>query len=142
MTSSLVQLLAFEKLNGDNYAPWKSNLNTILVINNLRFVLTEEYPQYPSSNANRTVWDAYDKWIRVNEKARVYILANIYDVLAKKHNRMHTTKEIIESLQGMFEQSSFSLRHDAINYVYNRRMKEGSSVIEHVLDKMVHFNVE
>ncbi|XP_038895766.1 uncharacterized protein LOC120083930 [Benincasa hispida] len=101
MTSSLVQLLAFEKLNGDNYAAWKSNLNMILVMDDL----------------------------------------SIYDVLAKKHDVVRTAKEIMESLRGMFAQPSFSLRHDAIKYVYNCRMKEGTSVKEHVLNMMVHFNV-
>ena len=71
----------------------------------------------------------------------MYILANISDVLAKKHDVMGTAKEIMESLKGMFGQPSFSLRHDAIKYIYNCRMKEGTLVREHVLDKMVHFKV-
>ena len=61
MNSSIVRLLASEKLNGDNYAAWKSNLNTILVVDDLRFVLTEECPQNPASNANRTGREAYDR---------------------------------------------------------------------------------
>ena len=40
MSSSIVQLLTSEKLNGDNYATRKSNLNTILANDDLRFVLT------------------------------------------------------------------------------------------------------
>ena len=73
MNSSIVQLLASEKLNGDNYAAWKSNLNIILVVDDLRFVLTEECPQIHASNANRTSRKAYDRWIKANEKACVYI---------------------------------------------------------------------
>ena len=141
MTNSIVQLLASEKLNGDNYTTWKSNLNTILVIDDLKFVLTEECPPNPNSNANRTARDAYDRWIKANDKARVYILASISDVLAKKHDVMGTAKEIMESLKGMFGQPFFSLRHEAIKYIYNCRMKEGTSVREHVLDMMVHFSV-
>ena len=94
MTNSIVQLLASEKLNGDNYATWKSNLNTILVIDDLRFVLTEECPPNPSSNANRTVRDAYDKWTKANDKDREYILASLSDVLAKKHDVIDIAKEI------------------------------------------------
>ena len=71
----------------------------------------------------------------------MYILASISDVLAKKHDVMGTAKEIMESLKGMFGQPSFSLRHEAIKYIYNCCMKEGTSVREHVLDMMVHFNV-
>ncbi|KAA0062900.1 gag/pol protein [Cucumis melo var. makuwa] len=38
MNSSILQLLASEKLNGDNYVAWKSNLNTILVVDDLRMM--------------------------------------------------------------------------------------------------------
>ena len=141
MNSSIVQLLASEKLNGDNYAAWKSNLNTILVVDDLRFVLTEECPQNPASNANRTSRDAYDRWIKANEKARVYILASMSDVLAKKHESLATAKEIMNSLRGMFGQPELSLRHEAVKYIYTKRMKEGTSVREHVLDMMMHFNI-
>ena len=76
MSTSFIQLLASEKLKGDNFSTWKSNLNTILVTDDLRFVLTEECPLAPSSNANQNVRDAYDRWIKVNDNARVYILAS------------------------------------------------------------------
>ncbi|XP_050937700.1 uncharacterized protein LOC127148280, partial [Cucumis melo] len=141
MNSSIVQLLAFEKLNGDNYAAWKSNLNTILVVDDLRFVLTEECPQTPSSNASQTSRKAYDRWIKANEKARVYILASMSDVLAKKHESLATAKEIMNSLKGMFGQPKWSLRHETIKYIYTKRMKEGTSIKEHVLDMMMHFNI-
>ena len=141
MNSSIIQLLASEKLNVDNYATWKSNLNTILVVDDLRFVLTKECPQTPTSNANQTSREAYDRWIKANEKARVYILASMSDVLAKKHESLVTTKEIMDSLKGMFGQLEWFLRHEALKYIYTKRMKEGTSVREHVLDMMMHFNI-
>ncbi|KAA0051988.1 gag/pol protein [Cucumis melo var. makuwa] len=141
MNSSIVQLLASEKLNSDNYAAWKSNLNTILVVDDLRFVLTEECPQTLVSNANRASRKAYARWIKANEKARVYILASMLDVLVKKHESLATTKEIMDSLNGMFGQPEWSLRYEAIKYIYTRRMKKGTSIREHVLDMMMHFNI-
>ncbi|TYK03174.1 gag/pol protein [Cucumis melo var. makuwa] len=141
INSLIVQLLAFEKLNGDNYAAWKSNLNTILVVDDLRFILTEECPQIPASNVNQASRKAYDRWIKANEKARVYILASMSDVLAKKHESLATAKEIMDSLKGMFRQPEWYLRHEAIKYIYTKRMKEGTSVREHVLDMMMHFNI-
>ena len=92
MNSYIVQLLASKKLNGDNYTVWKPILNTILVVDDLRFVLFEECPQNPASNANRTGRKAYDRWGKVNEKACVYILVSMPDVLAKKHEFSTTTK--------------------------------------------------
>ncbi|XP_050947436.1 uncharacterized protein LOC127151492 [Cucumis melo] len=141
MNNSIVQLLASQKLNGDNYTTWKPNLNTILVVNDLRFVLTEECPQAPASTANRNVREAYDRWVKANEKARVYIIANMSDVLAKKHESLATAKEIMDSLTKMFGQPSWSLKHEAIKYIYTKQIKEGTSVREHVLDMMMHFNI-
>ncbi|KAA0041767.1 gag/pol protein [Cucumis melo var. makuwa] len=63
------------------------------------------------------------------------------DVLAKKHESLATTKEIMDSLREMFSQPSWSLRHEAIKYIYTKKMKEGTSVREHVLDMMMHFNI-
>ncbi|KAA0040307.1 gag/pol protein [Cucumis melo var. makuwa] len=63
------------------------------------------------------------------------------DVLAKKHESLATAKEIMDSLKGMFGQPEWFLRHEAIKYIYTKRMKEGTSVREHVLDMMMHFNI-
>ena len=118
MNSSIVQLLAFEKHNGDNYAAWKSNLNTILVVDDFKFVLMEECPQTPTSDSNRTSWKVYDRWVKANEKARVYILTSMFEVLAKKHESLATAKEIMDSLRTMFGQPEWSLRHKTIKYIY------------------------
>ncbi|KAA0063188.1 gag/pol protein [Cucumis melo var. makuwa] len=85
--------------------------------------------------------EAYDHWVKANEKARVYILANISDVLAKKHESLAMAREIMDSLREMFVQPSWSLKHEAIKYIYTKRMKEETSVREHVLDMMMHFNI-
>ncbi|XP_038902425.1 uncharacterized protein LOC120089071 [Benincasa hispida] len=140
MNSSIIQILASEKLNGDNYPAWKSNLNTILVVDDLRFVLTHKCPQALASNANRTIREAYDRWVKANEKVCVYILSSMSDVLANKYKSLAMAKEIIDSLREMFGQPSWSLRHEAIKHIYMKWMKEGTSVREHVLDMMMYFN--
>ncbi|KAA0042288.1 gag/pol protein [Cucumis melo var. makuwa] len=63
------------------------------------------------------------------------------DILAKKHESLVTAKEIMDSLRGMFGQPSWSLRHEAIKYIYTKQMKEGTSVREHVLNMMMIFNI-
>ncbi|KAA0054846.1 gag/pol protein [Cucumis melo var. makuwa] len=63
------------------------------------------------------------------------------DVLAKKHESLIMAKEIMDSLRAMFGQPEWSLRYEAIKYIYTKRMKEGTSVREHVLDMMMHFNI-
>ncbi|TYK23851.1 gag/pol protein [Cucumis melo var. makuwa] len=63
------------------------------------------------------------------------------DVLAKKHESLATTKEIMDSLRAMLGQPEWSLRQEVIKYIYTKRMKEGSFVRDHVLDMMMHFNI-
>ena len=46
----------------------KNNINAILVTKDLKFVLTEIRPLQPAANAERTVREAYEKWISNNEK--------------------------------------------------------------------------
>ncbi|KAA0026242.1 gag/pol protein [Cucumis melo var. makuwa] len=135
MSSSIIALLKKDQLTGENYAMWKSKLNMILVIADLRFVLIEECPPFSTKNASQSVRDAYDRWTKANDKARLYILASMSGILSKKH-------EIMDSLREMFGQPSIQIKQEAIKYVYNARMKEGHFVREHVLNMIVNFNVE
>ena len=102
----IIALLANEKLNGDNFVKWKSNINIVLICENQKFVLTEKCPPKPPTNAARTVRDKYDSWIHSNNKTCYYMLASMNDVLRKKHEDMETAYEIWESLQTMFGQQS------------------------------------
>ncbi|XP_038875057.1 uncharacterized protein LOC120067584 [Benincasa hispida] len=74
--------------------------------------------------------DAYDRWTKANEKARVYILASISEILAKKHEVIVTMRKIMESLQEMFGQSSYQLHHDALKYGYLYLMSHKSEDLE------------
>ena len=68
MSSVLLQILANDKLTGDNYTKWKNNINAILVTKDLKFVLTGECPPQLAANVARTVCAAYEKWISENKK--------------------------------------------------------------------------
>ena len=104
MSSSIVKLLASERLNGDNYATRKSNLNTILVNDDLRFILTDECPLNPGSNANQTIWDAYDKKgkgkdkIPTDYKRKVQNANNgkCFHCNENRHEKSHCPKYLVE----------------------------------------------
>ena len=102
----IITLLANEKLSGVNFVKWKSNINIVLICENQKFVLTEEFPSEPHANASHTVQERYDSWIHSNNKARCYMLASMNNVVRKKHEDMETAYEIWESLQAMFGQQS------------------------------------
>ena len=136
MSSSnpIIALLAHEKLDGDNYIKWKSNINIVLICENQKFVLTEECPPEPHATASRNVREKYDSWQLANNKARCYMLASMNDVLRTKHENMETAYEIWESLSSMFGRQSDQSRHEATKAYLTTKMKKGSSVREHVLN--------
>ncbi|XP_038887277.1 uncharacterized protein LOC120077468 [Benincasa hispida] len=137
MSNSSKQTLAFNKFNGKSYSTGKSNINEILANDNLKFVLNEECLLPPSSSENQTFWNAYDRWIRVNDKARIYILASISDILAKTYESMVSAKDIMDLLQTLYEQS---IMHDTFDNVYNLKIKDEISVSKHVLDVLKIIN--
>ena len=86
----IIALLANEKLSGNNFVKWKSNINIVLICENQKFILTNECHPKPPANASRTVREGYDSWIHYNNKTRCYMLARMNDVLRKKHEDMET----------------------------------------------------
>ena len=55
MVSPIISILANDKLTGENYVKWKSNINAILVCEDLKFVLTEDCPPKPARNTGQAV---------------------------------------------------------------------------------------
>ncbi|TYK14981.1 DNA-binding protein HEXBP-like [Cucumis melo var. makuwa] len=126
MSSSIIALLKKDQLTDENYVIWKSKLNMILVIADLRFVLMEECPPFPTKNAFQSVRDAYDRWTKANDKARLYILARLSNILSKKHEIMVTARQIMDSLREMFGQPSIQIKQEA-NVAHSRRFAPSSS---------------
>ena len=81
MNNPIIAILSSEKLNGENFFKWKSNMNIILIYENYKFVLTKECPPEPIVNAPRTIREAYDHCIQANNKAHCYMLAAMSDVI-------------------------------------------------------------
>ncbi|KAA0025831.1 gag/pol protein [Cucumis melo var. makuwa] len=82
----------------------------IRVIVDLRFDLIEECPPFLTQNTFQSARDAYDCWTKANDKAHVYILASMSDMLSKKHETMVTACQIMDSLREMFGQSSIQIK--------------------------------
>ncbi|KAA0032997.1 gag/pol protein [Cucumis melo var. makuwa] len=76
----------------------------ILVIADLRFVLMEECPPFPSQNASQSVKDVYNRWTKANGKACLYILASMSDILSKKHEIMEVFTFIFWIIENLEEE--------------------------------------
>ncbi|KAA0026154.1 gag/pol protein [Cucumis melo var. makuwa] len=131
MSSSIIALRKKDQLTGENYAKWKSKLNMIIVIVDLHFVLMEECPPFPTKYASQSVRDAYDRWTKANDKARLHILASMSDILSKKHEIMVTARQIMDSLREMFGQPSIHIKQEA-NVAHSRRFVPSSSRSEKI----------
>ncbi|KAA0049831.1 DNA-binding protein HEXBP-like [Cucumis melo var. makuwa] len=103
----------------------------ILVIADLHFVLMEECPPFPTKYASQSVRDAYDRWTKANDKARLHILASMSDILSKKHEIMVTASHILDSLKEMFGQSSIQIKQEE-NVAHSRRFAPSSSGSEKI----------
>ena len=47
----------------------------------------------------------------------------------------------MDSLRNIFWQPEWSLTHEIIKYIDTQQMKKGTSIKEHVLNMMMHFNI-
>ena len=98
MANPIMQLLANNTLTGENFPKWKSNLNIVLISENIRYVLTDEMPTEPSRNAPQSVKDKFDRWVVAGNRPIAYILASISDTLRAKVEHKNTGAKIMECL--------------------------------------------
>ena len=66
MANPIVALLSRTVLTGENFQKWKSDLNIVLMSENMRFILTDPCPPVPAANAQRAVRDNYERWMNAN----------------------------------------------------------------------------
>ena len=86
----------------------------ILVNDDLHFVLMEECPPFPTQNASQNVTNAHKRWTKANDKAHVYLLSSMSDILSKKHETMVTARQIMDSLQEMFKKNKREGKYDLL----------------------------
>ena len=106
MSNPIIALLSKDVLTGDNFQKWKSNLNIVLVGENIRYILNVPKPLIPNNNATRQVKAEFDQWVASNNKAIAYMLASMSDVLRAKFENQESVVEILDSLQEMFGQKN------------------------------------
>ena len=52
MANPIIALLSRTVLTGENFQKWKSDLNIVLMSENMRFILTDPCPHVPAANAS------------------------------------------------------------------------------------------
>ncbi|XP_055814604.1 uncharacterized protein LOC129884310 [Solanum dulcamara] len=134
----LTSILNQNKLEGPNYVDWKRNL-IVLTSEDYKFVLAEECSKKPTYPTTEEV-QPYDKWMKVDEMGRFYILASMVNVLPHQHQPMLSTYDMLASLKEMFGEKNCAAKQTAIKALLTTKIVEGSSVREHVLKFMSYLN--
>ena len=133
MSNPITALLSQVVLDGNNFQKWKSNLNIDLVSESIRFVLTEPRPPVPSNNTSKEGKEAYTRWITSNNKAIAYMLASMTDTLQTKLEKLDTTVEILDSVQGMFGRKDEQAVIEITGKYSTAKMKSNTLVRDHVM---------
>ena len=87
MSNPIIALLSKDVLTGENFQKWKSNLNIVLVGENIKYILSVPRPPLPNNTTARHDKDAYDQWVASNNKAIAYMLAR--NVQAEKRASLY-----------------------------------------------------
>lgn len=61
-----------------------------------------ECPCLPAFNASREDKENYEKWIKVGEMAKCYILVAVSNVLQHQHQSSKTAADVVHNLKEMF----------------------------------------
>ena len=113
-----------EKLNGANFALWKSQMEDILILKD-QYLPIEGVAKKPSS---MTV----EHWSKLDRKAiatvRQYLAKNVYFYVAGEK----TTKRLWNKLHDLYEKNTTSNNVFLMKKLYNLKMKEGALVAEHL----------
>lgn len=81
-------ILGNEKLIRDDCNNWKCNMNLVLVIENIQYMLKEECPPISPKNAPQSISYAYNKWIESNDKSYNCLLESIIGMIKIHHEEI------------------------------------------------------
>jgi len=110
-----------EKFDGTNLSWWKMKIEDLLVQKDLDMILDDKLGKMSDA-----------EWVGLDRKTmsiiRLYLTKNVaFNILKEK-----TTKGIMEALSNMYEKPYAANKVLLIRELVNTRMKENSSVTEHI----------
>ena len=118
----LASILSNNRLDGTNYVSWKRNLNIVLTCEGIIWVTLESLHVAPTKRSTPEERGDNEAWRKDDEKARMYILASLNEVLQSQHQSMSTLSAMFLSLQEMFGVQSRSAKQMVMKQIMNTRM--------------------
>ncbi|VFQ91176.1 unnamed protein product [Cuscuta campestris] len=110
-----------EKFDGTNFSWWKMQIEDLLVQKDLDVVLGDKPEKMSDAD-----------WAGLDRKAMSVIRLSLTKNVAFNILKEKTAKGILEALSNMYEKSSAANKVFLIRELVNTKMKEGTSVTEHI----------
>ena len=129
---SLRSLLDNDKLVGSNFDSWYQKLKIVLEHEQILYVITDPAPEEPAANARGTVRDTYQKWFSNRTTMHCIMLAAMSDKFSRRFE-MAQPKDMLQVLEDAFGTPDDAERHKTSCAIFNAKMRDGASVIDHVL---------
>ena len=133
MANPIVALLSRTVLTGENFQKWKSDLDIVLISENIRFILIDPCPLVPATNTQRAVRENCDRWTNANNRAITYMLTSMSDTLRSKMKMKVTAVEIIEAVHEIFGKQREQACIELARKYTSTKMKARTSVRDHVM---------
>ncbi|GLT80742.1 hypothetical protein SLA2020_521660 [Shorea laevis] len=113
---------------GDNFYVWRSKVGFVLVDNGVDNVLTLPKPSKEDDPAG------HDKWVLDDLTARGILLGSIHEYLLFDTSEDETAKALMDRITALFTGPSLSKRMVLLRRYMRRRMKEGTSINQHIIE--------
>ena len=131
--NTLLTILSSNKLEGDNYVDWKSNLDIVLIVDKHTWVLTIPCPPQTNDDSTQEDKDALAAWLRFDELTRCYILPSMNNVLQQQHRDIETAADMLYNLHRVCGGQGRQAREQAVRQLMNCHMKAGTPVRDHMM---------
>ncbi|XP_031392271.1 uncharacterized protein LOC116204320 [Punica granatum] len=132
----LTCILNDNRLTGPNFLDWLRNLNIVLNMEALGYILETQEIELPGRDATSDQQDAYDQWFVDDTKVCCYMLASMSNELQNQHENMKSSCEILKNLRELYRENSRTARYEISKELFHAKMQEGIEVAAHV-QKMI-----
>ena len=117
--SPLATILTQNKLTGNNFIDWKSNLDIVLTTKDHAYVLTTPCPEEPATGATAAARRKFEKLRKSNGMAHYYMLASMASILQHQFQSNDSASAIMTSLKEMFREYGRLARQIAMQNIIN-----------------------
>ena len=96
------------------------------------YIVTDPAPEEPAPNTRGTIRDTYQKWLNDRSTIQCIMLAAMNDEFSRRFENVQP-QEMLQLLNNSFGMPDDVERYKTSCAIFNARMKDGTSVTDHVL---------